>query len=108
MASLTVLRASCGLTDPQLARLFGVAPRTLHHWVNGGQMGTVQTERLAEIAGFIAALPGTSPAEKRSALLSSRSGRSAFHELLSTARSDQVINPTLPVLVLLGVGRSGD
>jgi transcriptional regulator with XRE-family HTH domain len=108
-AALTALRAEAGLTDSQLGRLFGVAPRTLHYWMHGGRMGTPQTERLAEVATVVAALPGTTPAEKRSAILaSSMLGRSAFDELRSTANSGQEINAPLSPLILLGVGRFDD
>lgn len=105
MASVAELRANSGLTDVQFARLFGVSPRNLHHWMSGGPMTQGHQRRAREITAVIDGLPGTTPEEKRQAILaSSASGYSAYDRLRAGNSEHRGfdINPALPVEVLLG------
>lgn len=103
-ALLAELRATSGLTDSQVGRLFGVSPRTLHSWSSGGQVGAEQESRLSVIADVVRTLPGETPAERRGALLSSAAGPSLFARLKQDATTDQVIQMTLPLSMRLGLG----
>lgn len=76
------LRALSGLTIDQVSRLFGVSRRSVHNWVNGNAMAQLHEERAAKILAIVQALPGSTPAERRAALLDSSRGASLFHQLI--------------------------
>lgn len=76
------LRALTGLTIDQMGRLFGVSRRSVHNWMNGNAMAPQHEERLAAILAVALVLPGTTPVERRAAMLDSSRGVSLFHQLL--------------------------
>ena len=80
--AITELRAASGLTTEQVARLLGVTRRTVHNWINGNAMAAQHEERLSRLLALVQALPGATPAERRTALLDSSGGESLFHRLL--------------------------
>lgn len=81
------IRALTGLTTDQVGRLFGVSRRSVHNWINGNAMAPQHEERAVRILSIVQVLPGTTPAERRAALLDSSRGTSLFHELVGSVRS---------------------
>lgn len=77
------LKEDSALTWDQLRRLFGVSRRALHMWAGGAQMNSRNQERLTYLEQIVSAL-GTTPIERRDALISSREGvgRSIFQQLV--------------------------
>lgn len=78
------IRAMVGLTTDQVGRLFGVSRRSVHNWINGSAMAPQHEERAATVLSIVQALPGSTPHERRSALLDSTHGTSLFHQLVAT------------------------
>lgn len=78
------LRALAGLTTDQVGRLFGVSRRSVHNWINGKAMAPQHEERAAKILSIVHTLPGSTPAERRAALLDSSRGTSLFHQLVAS------------------------
>lgn len=78
------LRALTGLTTDQVGRLFGVSRRSVHNWINGNAMAPQHEERAAKILSIAHALPGSTPADRRAALLDSSHGTSLFHQLVAS------------------------
>ena len=107
-ALIAELRATSGLTDRQIGRLFGASSRTLHLWASGNPMGATQEKRLVGIADVVRALPGSTPVERRGALISSAAGPSLFARLKQDAPADQVIQTILPLSMRLGLDPTGD
>ena len=87
-----------GLTASQVARLFGVSRRSVNNWIAGKPMAPHHEERLSQLVAIVRGVEGTTPDERRAALLDSSAGRSIFHQILEqspTAESLQV-NPLSP------------
>lgn len=84
------LKDDAGLTWDQLRRLFGVSRRAVHMWAGGARMNSRNEERLAYLERIVAAA-GSSPGQRREALLSSPrgSGRSIFQQLVLGAGGSQ-------------------
>lgn len=61
------IRDTSGLTWPQLARLFGVATRTVHGWATGFNPNTRHRKFADTIDAAVAALHG-SPEQRRAAM----------------------------------------
>ncbi len=76
------------LTTEQVGRLFGVSRRSVHNWINGNVMAPQHEERAARILSIMLALPGSTPAERRAALLDSSHGTSLFHQLVVSREED--------------------
>ncbi|SDH33557.1 hypothetical protein SAMN05421505_11471 [Sinosporangium album] len=91
-----------GLTWEQLARLFWVSRRAIHHWAVGGTMNSANIRRLSHLLSIVGELPGSTPADRRAAIFVPReNGRSLYDELIQ--RSDtETINAPLPPENLLG------
>lgn len=89
--SVKRIRADSGLTWDQLARLFGVSRRAVHHWASGGRMNAVNEEHLNEIQEVIRGLPGKSPEDRRSLILASSEGTSIFEQLKSKRPASEVL-----------------
>jgi DNA-binding transcriptional regulator YiaG len=83
------VRALTGLTTDQVGRLFGVSRRSVHNWINGNAMAPQHEERAAKILSIMQVLPGSTPADRRAALLDSSRGTSLFHQLMAS-RADSV------------------
>ncbi|MBN9608215.1 MAG: helix-turn-helix domain-containing protein [Actinobacteria bacterium] len=82
------VRALTMLTTEQVGRLFGVSRRSVHNWINGNVMAPQHEERAARILSIMLALPGSTPAERRAALLDSSHGTSLFHQLVVSREED--------------------
>jgi len=80
---ISEIRALAGLTIEQVGRLFGVSRRSVHNWINGNAMAPQHEEQARKILDVVRSLPGSSPDERRSALLDSSHGSSLFHELIA-------------------------
>lgn len=63
------LRRLSGLTWDQLARVFDVSRRSLHHWASGGTMSAKHEEKLQRTLSTIRQIDRGSAAENRTALL---------------------------------------
>lgn len=102
--SVRQLRAETNLTWDQLARLFGVSRRAVHHWASGGRMNSANEEHLAQIRESVRRLPANNPAERRSLLLSTpENGSSVFERLKAGKPSSQVLQASAySVDLLLG------
>lgn len=94
--AISELRAASGLTTHQVARLVGVSRRSIHNWINGNAIAAQHEERLSRLLAVVQALPGRTPAERRSALLDSSGGESLFHRLLAE-RGEQARTYFAPV-----------
>ena len=79
---VSVIRAMSGLTTDQVGRLFGVSRRSIHNWMNGHAMAARHAEQAQRIFATLAALPASTPGERRATLLASSSGESLFQQLL--------------------------
>jgi transcriptional regulator with XRE-family HTH domain len=63
------LRDVSGLTWDQLAKLFGVSRRSVHHWANGSRMTGAHAQLLSELTRLVRDLRASGPDETRSRLL---------------------------------------
>jgi hypothetical protein len=99
------VRDSVGLTWEQLALLFGVSRRAVHHWANGSKMTGKHAQRLGELRRAFAALPGTDPESRRAALFTpANDGYSTFDRLrAANAAASEEIAPRYTPAELLGV-----
>ncbi len=87
------VRDMSGLTWDQISKIFGVSRRSIHLWAAGARMSAANEARLVRLEADIAALPGTTPDERRHLLLGSQIGRSVFDDYRhSRASSGQDIN----------------
>jgi hypothetical protein len=76
------LHESSGLTWDQLAKLFGVSRRAVHHWANGGNLTVRNWDILNELSRLVRSIPGDDPASRRAYLLSPKdNGYSMFESL---------------------------
>jgi DNA-binding transcriptional regulator YiaG len=99
------LHNASGLTWEQLARLFGVSRRAVHHWASGGNMTARNIETLTSLMRTVSALAGSDPASRRmEILMPGDNGTSLYERLLSRHRPDMPIieGSYLPPEYLLG------
>ena len=90
--SVRRLHADSGLTWEQLARLFGVSRRAVHHWASGGRMNALNEEQLSEMHDIISRLPSGNPAERRSLILATPpEGPSIFEKLKSRQPHSEIL-----------------
>lgn len=90
--SVRRLHADSGLTWEQLARLFGVSRRAVHHWASGGRMNALNEEQLSEMHDVISRLPSGNPAERRSLILATPpEGPSIFEKLKSRHPHSEIL-----------------
>lgn len=93
---LKSIRQSAGFTWEQLARIFGVSRRAVHHWASGERMSSHHEALLREFGAMVAAVATANPQETRAALLApDASGVSAVDSFRQkVAASDgPVVNP---------------
>lgn len=82
------LKERSGFTWDELARLFGVSRRSLHHWANGGRLNQHHVQLLARFTAMINELPATDPAGNRSLLMSpSQAGLSRYQRMIEIGQS---------------------
>jgi DNA-binding XRE family transcriptional regulator len=89
------MREASGLTWEQIARVFGVSRRAVHHWAAGESMSAHNLELLSRFDRLVQSLPGSTPEEKRAALFASDedgwSPVDAFRQMASS--SGVIANP---------------
>lgn len=76
-----------GLTWDQLARIFGVSRRAVHHWAAGGRMNAAHAEMLRELAAMVSSLPAADPDGRRAALLAGGEEGSIVNRLIARHRT---------------------
>lgn len=84
------LKKSSGLTWQQLARLFNVAPRSLHFWASGKPMSRSNEEYLHRLLGTMRYVNRGSAGENRSALLSHSNSGECLLDLLVVGKVEEV------------------
>jgi DNA-binding transcriptional regulator YiaG len=90
-SAIMELRRLSGLTWAQLARLFGVTPRSLHFWASGKPLTPANEERLHKLLATIRKLDRGSARENRSLLLSVRRDGIIPFDLLVAGQYEQVL-----------------
>ena len=93
------LRRLTGFTWDQLARLFGVARRSLHFWASGKPLNAANEERLGRLLAAIRLIDRGSSSKNRALLLRDHRGAIPF-DLLTEERFDEAVE-----LVGQGPGR---
>lgn len=82
-----------GLTWEQLAKAFGVSRRAVHLWAAGKAINARHSELLADLAAVVRRLPGSTAAERRTALLRpSTAGPSIYDQLRMDRANAQVLH----------------
>jgi len=97
-SAIMELRRISGLTWDQLARLFGVTPRSLHFWASGKPLTPANEEHLHRLLATIRRLDRGSAQENRSLLLGVREDGVIPFDLLLEEQYAHVLS-------LLGLGR---
>lgn len=102
------LKERSGLSWQQLADAFGVTPRSLHFWVNGGNMSGEHVARLNQLSAYVDHFDNGEPQHVRTALTLPRSaGRSILAELVESARPRTLGGQSSPSTRLSNVEASG-
>jgi DNA-binding transcriptional regulator YiaG len=84
------LKKLSGLTWQQLARLFNVAPRSLHFWASGKPMSRLNEEYLHRLLGTMQYVNRGSAGENRSNLLSHSNNGECLLDLLVVGKLEEV------------------
>lgn len=87
-AAVRALRNMSGLTWEQLAKLFSVSRRAVHLWATGKTMNAGHEELLSDLLRIVHALPGSSPAERRLALLRPGKAIASIYDQLRMDRAN--------------------
>lgn len=105
--SVRGLREETGLTWDQMARLFGVSRRAVHHWASGGRMNSVNEKHLSDIWTAVRQLPAHDPGERRTLLISTPTdGPSIFEQLKAGQPTSEILQTAAysPDQLVGGVG----
>lgn len=90
-AAISELRRRSGLTWGQIARLFGVARRSIHFWISGKAMNAFNEERLNRLLIAIRHIDRGEGAATRAALMSAQSDGAVPFDLLREGRFETVM-----------------
>lgn len=90
-AAVAELRRRSGLTWDQLARLFGVARRSVHFWASGKALNASNEERLGRLLAVIGHIDRGNAQETRAALMTAQSDGVIPFDLLSADKFDEVM-----------------
>ena len=90
-AGISEVRRRSGLTWEQIARLFGVARRSVHFWISGKSMNASNEERLNRLLIAIRYIDRGEGASTRAALMSAQSDGAVPFELLTEGRFEEVM-----------------
>ena len=83
-AQVRALKMDSGLTWAQFAGLFGVTPRAVHFWVEGGRLSDDHIDRLERVRQVISSIDAATPAAAREALFSiAPQGRTTYSLLVA-------------------------
>jgi len=78
------LKVESGLTWAQFAGLFGVTPRAVHFWVEGGRISSDHLTRLGRISQELATIDGTTPPKTREALFTiGQDGQTRYSRMIA-------------------------
>lgn len=89
-AALAEVRRLSGLTWDQLARVFGVARRSVHFWASGKPMSSNHVEKLHRVLSVLRKVDRGDTLENRSVLLMANEG-TIILDLLRDGRFDTVL-----------------
>jgi DNA-binding transcriptional regulator YiaG len=92
--ALQEIKATSGLTWQQLARVFDVAPRSLHLWMDGDALASGHEERLYRLLKAVRDLPYATPFQNRTFLLAPRADDTIPFDLLVEGKDEAL--KTLP------------
>lgn len=88
--AIVELRRRSGLTWEQLARLLGVAPRSVHFWASGKPLNAAHEERLGRVLAVIRQIDQGQARATRAALMTAASDGVMPFDLLMTDRFAEV------------------
>lgn len=86
--ALQEIKATSGLTWQQLARVFDVAPRSLHLWMDGEALDSGHEERLYRLLKAVRDLPYATPFQNRTFLLAPRADGTIPFDLLVEGKDE--------------------
>lgn len=89
-APIAELRRRSGLTWDQLARLFGVARRSVHFWASGKTMNAVNAERLARMLAVVRYIDRGNAQATRTVLMTAMNDGVIPLDLLAKDQFDEV------------------
>lgn len=81
-AQVRALKHDSGLTWAQFAALFGVTPRAVHFWVEGGRITSGHQERLERVRQVLGSIDAATPSAAREALFTVVAGGHTPYALL--------------------------
>ena len=90
-AAIAELRRRSGLTWDQVARLFGVARRSVHFWASGIALSATNEERLGRLLAVIRLIDQGGARETRSALMTALGDGTIPFDLLVADKLDEVV-----------------
>ena len=90
-AAIAELRRRSGLTWDQVARLFGVARRSVHFWASGKALSATNEERLGRLLAVIRLIDQGGARETRSALMTALGDGTIPFDLLVADKLDEVV-----------------
>lgn len=106
--AIAELRRRSGLTWDQLARLFGVARRSVHFWASGKALNAANEERLARMLAVVRYIDRGNAQATRAALMTAQSDGVIPFDLLATDEFDELMErlgagpqPSMPALAPL-------
>lgn len=89
---LQSVRDESGLTWDQIARVFGVSRRAVHHWMAGGNLSAHNIELLGRFNRLVGNLPGDSADARKAALFAAGpdgvSPIDAFRRVVATSSAE--------------------
>ena len=100
-AAISELRRRSGLTWDQIARLFGVARRSVHFWISGKALNAPNEERLSKLLITVRYIDRGGGAATRAALISAQRDGIIPFDLLAEGRFEEA-------MALLGQGKVHD
>lgn len=89
--AIAELRRRSGLTWDQLARLFGVARRSVHFWVSGKALNAANEERLGRVLAVVRYVDRGNAQATRAALMTAQSDGVIPFDLLAKDEFDEVM-----------------
>ncbi|MBF0721951.1 hypothetical protein [Sanguibacter inulinus] len=102
-AMLNDARAAIDFTWDQMAKLFNVSRRAVHHWSSGGNMNSKNLEKLMLLDAAIAESRHMTPEQRKKEVLSPQA-LSGFSEMLGAFREDRlVLQPVVSVSQRMGL-----
>ena len=89
--AISELRRRSGLTWDQIARLFGVARRSVHFWISGKTLNSSNEERLNRLLVAVRYVDRGGGAATRAALMSAQNDGVVPFDLLANGRFEEVM-----------------